>query len=153
MKQEWVCSQTLKSRMYSIHFQFELINTNYTSRTCSAKITDFGVRTKWAAPSADTQNVLLCPLHNSVYSESRTQLKQVSVLWQRQTYNLSLSIIIFPMRMELKAQGYINIALLLLWQLANICNLLMYCPVAQMVEHGASNAKIMGSFPRESKSW
>ncbi len=26
-------------------------------------------------------------------------------------------------------------------------------PVAQMVEHGASNAKIMGSFPRESKSW
>ncbi len=26
-------------------------------------------------------------------------------------------------------------------------------PVAQMVEHGASNGKIMGSFPRESKSW
>ncbi len=26
-------------------------------------------------------------------------------------------------------------------------------PVAQMVEHGASNAKIMGSIPRESKSW
>ncbi len=26
-------------------------------------------------------------------------------------------------------------------------------PVAQMVEHGASNAKIMGSMPRESKSW
>ncbi len=26
-------------------------------------------------------------------------------------------------------------------------------PVAQMVEHGASNAKIMGSSPRESKSW
>ncbi len=26
-------------------------------------------------------------------------------------------------------------------------------PVAQLVEHGASNAKIMGSFPRESKSW
>ncbi len=25
--------------------------------------------------------------------------------------------------------------------------------VAQMVEHGASNAKIMGSIPRESKSW
>ncbi len=25
-------------------------------------------------------------------------------------------------------------------------------PVAQMVEHGASNAKIMGSIPRESKS-
>ncbi len=25
-------------------------------------------------------------------------------------------------------------------------------PVAQMVEHGASNVKIMGSFPRESKS-
>ncbi len=25
-------------------------------------------------------------------------------------------------------------------------------PVAQMVEHGA-NAKIMGSIPRESKSW
>ncbi len=26
-------------------------------------------------------------------------------------------------------------------------------PVAQLVEHGASNAKIMGSVPRESKSW
>ncbi len=26
-------------------------------------------------------------------------------------------------------------------------------PVAQLVEHGASNAKIMGSIPRESKSW
>ncbi len=26
-------------------------------------------------------------------------------------------------------------------------------PVAQIVEHGASNAKIMGSIPRESKSW
>ncbi len=26
-------------------------------------------------------------------------------------------------------------------------------PVAQMVEHGASNAKIVGSIPRESKSW
>ncbi len=26
-------------------------------------------------------------------------------------------------------------------------------PAAQMVEHGASNAKIMGSIPRESKSW
>ncbi len=26
-------------------------------------------------------------------------------------------------------------------------------PVAQMVEHGASNTKIMGSIPRESKSW
>ncbi len=25
-------------------------------------------------------------------------------------------------------------------------------PVAQMVEHGANNAKIMGSIPRESKS-
>ncbi len=26
-------------------------------------------------------------------------------------------------------------------------------PVAQMIEHGASNAKMMGSIPRESKSW
>ncbi len=26
-------------------------------------------------------------------------------------------------------------------------------PVAQLVEHGASNAKIMGLIPRESKSW
>ncbi len=26
-------------------------------------------------------------------------------------------------------------------------------PVAQLVEYGASNAKIMGSIPRESKSW
>ncbi len=26
-------------------------------------------------------------------------------------------------------------------------------PVAQMVERGTSNAKIMGSIPRESKSW
>ncbi len=31
--------------------------------------------------------------------------------------------------------------------------LIMSSPVAQMVEHGASNAKIMGSIPRESKSW
>ncbi len=29
----------------------------------------------------------------------------------------------------------------------------MIFPVAQMVEHGASNAKIMGLIPRESKSW
>ncbi len=28
----------------------------------------------------------------------------------------------------------------------------MSFPVAQLVEHGASNAKIMGSIPRESKS-
>ncbi len=40
-----------------------------------------------------------------------------------------------------------------------LCTLLynylkFFCfPVAQMVEHGASNAKIMGSIPRESKSW
>ncbi len=26
-------------------------------------------------------------------------------------------------------------------------------PVAQLVEHGANNAKIMGLIPRESKSW
>ncbi len=26
-------------------------------------------------------------------------------------------------------------------------------PVVQIVEHGASNAKTMGSIPRESKSW
>ncbi len=32
--------------------------------------------------------------------------------------------------------------------LINLCNF----PVAQLVEHGASNAKIMGSIPRESKS-
>ncbi len=30
---------------------------------------------------------------------------------------------------------------------------LLSFPVAQLVEHGASNAKIMGSIPRESKSW
>ncbi len=35
-----------------------------------------------------------------------------------------------------------------------MCVVLCYgFPVAQMVEHGASNAKIMGSIPRESKSW
>ncbi len=33
------------------------------------------------------------------------------------------------------------------------CVCLLSFPVAQMVEHGASNAKIMGSIPRESKSW
>ncbi len=34
-----------------------------------------------------------------------------------------------------------------------ICNnMLNSFPVAQLVEHGASNAKIMGSIPRESKS-
>ncbi len=31
--------------------------------------------------------------------------------------------------------------------------LLYSFPVAQIVEHGASNTKIMGSSPRESKSW
>ncbi len=31
--------------------------------------------------------------------------------------------------------------------------LIVSFPVAQLVEHGASNAKIMGSIPRESKSW
>ncbi len=31
---------------------------------------------------------------------------------------------------------------------------MLYCfPVAQLVEHGVSNAGIMGSIPRESKSW
>ncbi len=29
----------------------------------------------------------------------------------------------------------------------------LFFPVAQLVEHGVSNAKIMGSIPRESKSW
>ncbi len=29
----------------------------------------------------------------------------------------------------------------------------MSFPVAQLVEHGVSNAKIMGSIPGESKSW
>ncbi len=33
-----------------------------------------------------------------------------------------------------------------------IQNILIF-PVAQLVEHGASNTKIMGSIPRESKSW
>ncbi len=33
------------------------------------------------------------------------------------------------------------------------CRVYLSFPVAQMVEHGASNAKIMGSIPRESKSW
>ncbi len=34
-----------------------------------------------------------------------------------------------------------------------INNSIFSFPVAQLVEHGASNAKIMGSIPRESKSW
>ncbi len=34
-----------------------------------------------------------------------------------------------------------------------LCYIFKSFPVAQMVEHGASNAKIMGSIPRESKSW
>ncbi len=33
-----------------------------------------------------------------------------------------------------------------------ILKLKLRFPVAQLVEHGASNAKIMGSIPRESKS-
>ncbi len=33
-----------------------------------------------------------------------------------------------------------------------ICVVIYSFPVAQMVEHGTSNAKIMGSIPRESKS-
>ncbi len=32
-------------------------------------------------------------------------------------------------------------------------NLKIGFPVAQLVEHGVSNAKIMGSIPRESKTW
>ncbi len=38
----------------------------------------------------------------------------------------------------------------------NVCMyvyIYIHFPVAQMVEHGTSNAKIMGSIPRESKSW
>ncbi len=33
--------------------------------------------------------------------------------------------------------------------------ILIYCsfPVAQIVEHGASNTEVMGSISRESKSW
>ncbi len=34
-----------------------------------------------------------------------------------------------------------------------LVHLIVGFPVAQLVEHGASNAKIMGSIPRESKSW
>ncbi len=34
-----------------------------------------------------------------------------------------------------------------------IYNFIYGFPVAQLVEHGAINAKIMGSIPRESKSW
>ncbi len=33
-----------------------------------------------------------------------------------------------------------------------VFNLIYMFPVAQLVEHGASNAKIMGSIPSESKS-
>ncbi len=39
------------------------------------------------------------------------------------------------------------------FHLRNIAKLWTGFPVAQMVEHGASNAKIMGSIPRDSKSW
>ncbi len=35
----------------------------------------------------------------------------------------------------------------------NIVHIFSSFPVAQLVEHGASNAKIMGSIPGESKSW
>ncbi len=34
----------------------------------------------------------------------------------------------------------------------SVCILNKVFPVAQLVEHGVSNAKIMGSIPRESKS-
>ncbi len=37
-------------------------------------------------------------------------------------------------------------------QIAKKLNAYKYFPVAQLVEHGVSNAKIMGSIPRESKS-
>ncbi len=41
----------------------------------------------------------------------------------------------------------------LAWRLAKAkCQSCHTVPVAQMVEHGASNAKIMGLIPRESKS-
>ncbi len=48
---------------------------------------------------------------------------------------------------------YVNFVLLfLIWAgLANLFLILGF-PVAQMVEHGASSAKIVGSIPRESKS-
>ncbi len=36
---------------------------------------------------------------------------------------------------------------------ARILQDILNFPVAQIVEHGASNAKIMGSIPRESKRW
>ncbi len=37
--------------------------------------------------------------------------------------------------------------------IAECSHITAYCsPVAQLVEHGVSNAKIMGSIPRESKS-
>ncbi len=36
---------------------------------------------------------------------------------------------------------------------AAVYNVRSSFPVAQLVEHGVSNAKIMGSIPRESKSW
>ncbi len=35
----------------------------------------------------------------------------------------------------------------------NMLNIVTCFPVAQLVEHGVNNAKIMGSIPRESKSW
>ncbi len=38
-------------------------------------------------------------------------------------------------------------------QYGTVRNYVRSFPVAQMVEHGISNAKIMGSIPRESKSW
>ncbi len=40
------------------------------------------------------------------------------------------------------------------WECVSECECVRYgFPVAQLVEHGVSNAKIMGSIPRESKSW
>ncbi len=39
------------------------------------------------------------------------------------------------------------------WNLPGSRKVVNSFPVAQLVEHGASNAKIMGSILRESKSW
>ncbi len=80
----------------------------------------------------------------------------IDSVWKLFYYNKSHGVVltslcvrvIMCVRASIKA--YIYIYIYKNWSPPNVQD--MVTALAQMVEHGASNAKIMGSIPRESKS-
>ncbi len=78
-------------------------------------------------------------------------MKEMTAQWWQDGNTSELIIVKGTVPQKLKYQDHVD-PTLRKDELINNINIKGF-PVAQMVEHGASNAKIMGSIPRESKSW